>query len=172
MKIWRGAAGVESCCRHTLQPTLLLLPNTCIRFLHSLAHTYVCVHAHTHKGCICPHTRTQTHATDLCLADACTNMDTCTTCTPLSCWAQGPNPFAKAHACTHTDTQKEKQISFHCVFLQAPASPNSANPICYNNCHTGTLECFLFFFTLICKELHSYDKKNIVGSNALLWNQF
>lgn len=61
MKIWRGAAGVESCCRHTLQPTLLLLPNTCIRFLHSLAHTYVCVHAHTHKGCICPHTHTQTH---------------------------------------------------------------------------------------------------------------
>lgn len=82
---------------------------------------------------------------------ACTNIDACTTRAALSCSAPRKEPNPCARECAHSETQKgeggregwrkegkkKEQISLHyCLSLQASASPNSANPVCCDNCHT------------------------------------
>lgn len=69
MKIWRGAAGVESHCRHTLQPTLLLLPNTCASDSSTPWHTlmFACTHTHIKAAYAHIHThKTHKHTQQIC----------------------------------------------------------------------------------------------------------
>lgn len=60
---------------------------------------------------------------------------------------------------TYTHTHTAMHTSFHHISLQAPASPDSSNPICCNNCHTGWRgECFSPF-----RELHSHHSNRALA---------
>lgn len=127
---------------HPSAHTVSTAQHMCVRFLHALAHTLIFRHT---QSCICTHT----HTCNKYVHGKCMHLYEHAHTQHARCPA--PNPFTETH------THKEKLISFHCISLQAPASPDSTNPICYNNCHTGRLECF---FALICKELYSYHKNH------------
>ena len=109
---------------HTASPA----QHMCVRFLHSLAHTYIRTPNEPYA-----HTQTHAHRQQICARQMRAQI-----CTQNMHWAQHPTPSLK-----HTHTHKEKRTSFHCKSLRAPAGPDSANPICYNNCRTGRgPECF------------------------------
>lgn len=135
----------ESCSGHTLNPHSMCCP------------TYVCQ--------ILPlpgtHIHTKVHTNNKYVYSRC--MQKISTCIHLGkCMYLAHHP--KIHTRTHAHI--EKHTSFHCITLQAPASADSANPICCNNCHTGKRqECFS---PQICKELHSYHSSHSDG-NALVY---
>lgn len=118
-----------SCCGHTRQPTPLLLPNTCESDSSTPWHTFKFTHTHTGL---------QAH------------VHTCNNHIRGRCMHK--YKYVRTHSAQqpwslkHTHTHKERHISFHCISLQASASPGSTNPICCNNCHTGRSECFSPWF--------------------------